>query len=46
MTSKHRWISHATGGRSAAGTLSHPVTFVPEPNPTSSESMYGIRRPP
>ena len=30
----------------AGGTLSHPVTFVPGPNPTSSESMYGIRRPP
>ena len=45
MTSKHRWISHTTGGRSAGGTLSHPVTRVPGPNPTSSESMSGIFSP-
>ena len=45
MASKHRWISHTTGGRSAGGTLSHPVTLVPVLNPTSSESKPGIFSP-
>ena len=35
-------MSHTTGGRSAGGTLSQPITRVPGPNPTSSESRYGI----
>ena len=46
MASKHRWISHTTGGRYAAGTLSHPMTLVLGRKPTSSESMSGIFSPP
>ena len=46
MASKHRWISHTTGGLSAAGTLSHPMTRVLGRKPTSSESTYGILIPP
>ena len=45
MTSKHRWISHTAGGRSAGETLSQPVTRVPGPNPASSESRSGIFTP-
>ena len=37
ITSKHRWISYTTRGRSAGGTLSQPMTCVPGPNPTSSD---------
>jgi hypothetical protein len=33
MTSKARWMSHTTGGRSAGGTEAHPVTRVPGRNP-------------
>jgi hypothetical protein len=46
MRSKHKWISHTTGGRSPGGTVSQPITRVAGLKPTSSESRLGILIPP
>ena len=46
MVSKAQWSIVFAGGRSSAGTVSRPVTFVSVLKPTSHESKPGMPIPP
>src|SRR5258708_9836672 len=46
ITSKHRWISHTTGGRAAAGPLSPPLTLVRGLHPPTHQPPPPVLRPP